>query len=123
MVFLIVGISGVGKSSLCGMAVRRLRKVCHIDVDARIPELFKDGAHWPEFYEVCKDEICNIEREFGQTETTALCDIGAGFLKIPDAFNHLRSRPNVILIHDKLLNVYNRVKKRSKGPCPLCQYV
>lgn len=114
MIYLVVGLSGVGKSAYCEAATERLPGVEHVELDERIDSSLKDGLHWPQFFETCKAKIQELEANLNGT---LLVDIGAGFFKAaPTCFDFLRPRKDVIAIYDEPDNIFARVMLRPTGP-------
>lgn len=116
MIYLIVGLSGVGKSTLCYAAQKYFSNVNHIDLDKLISVELRDGHHWSQFFVECKTKILDLENNSKNTQIL-LVDIGAGFFQVePECFEFLLSRRNVITVFDKPENIFDRVKLRSEGP-------
>jgi hypothetical protein len=113
--YLVVGLSGVGKSTYCRAAEAGVRNVTHVDLDDRINGALKDGYHWPQFFEACKTEIQKLEHD-SSAETVILIDVGAGFFQAgPDCFEFLSGRRDVIAVFDEPDAIFKRVKDRPNG--------
>ena len=96
MIYLVVGLSGVGKSACCKAAADRVPGVRWVELDELIDSSLKDGLHWPQFFEACKAKIQELEAGLNGL---LLIDIGAGFFKaVPTCFDFLHTLGDVIAI-------------------------
>jgi len=116
VIFYILGLSGVGKSALCEEAGIQVSKACHKNLDMFIHPSLKDGNHWQEYFEESKRIIETLEEKYINHENIVLCDVGAGTMKVSEAFDYFQSKENVITIYDKPENIFKRVKQRPGGP-------
>lgn len=116
MIYLVVGLSGVGKSAYCRAAEAQVPNLIHVDLDDRIDDALKDGWHWPQFFEACKIKIGELEREAAAAGLITLVDVGAGFFQAsPHCFQFLSGRPDVIAVFDEPDAIFERVKRRPNG--------
>jgi adenylate kinase len=116
VIYLVVGLSGVGKSAYCQAAEAQVPNIIHVDLDNRIDSGLEDGCHWLPFFEACNIEIETLEREAAEEGSVILVDVGAGFFQVPPhCFQLLSGRPDVITVFDDPDAIFERARRRPNG--------